>query len=202
MMTTPQAPRMVNTSCEKESGERVSSGHAGRNPSRDTARSPKYRGGRGGAWTGFTHVLLLPVPGVRRVQPGVSHLGRGVGVGCGRTTEGKVSVERGGRVDKSNPGCSWRGSGNSRTFGRLTCHAAGLLGDGALGHRVEAAGQRGRGAENTGHGLAAEDRSRECDPRGAKYPGSRGVKPDSRVQGSIARHPSASRAAKSSQETG
>jgi len=48
MMTTPQAPRMVNTSCEKESGERVSSGHAGRNPSRDTARSPKYRGGRGG----------------------------------------------------------------------------------------------------------------------------------------------------------
>lgn len=120
-----------------------------------------------------------------------------MGSAAGGRRRGRSASERGGRVDKSNPGCSWRGSGNSRTFGRLTCHAAGLLGDGALGHRVEAAGQRGRGAENTGHGLAAEDRSRECDPRGAKYPGSRGVKPDSRVQGSIARHPSASRAAKS-----
>lgn len=120
-----------------------------------------------------------------------------MGSAAGGRRRGRSASERGGRVDKSNPGCSWRGSGNSRTFGRLTCHAAGLLGDGALGHRVEAAGQRGRGAENTGHGLAAEDRSRECDPRGAKYPGSRGLKPDSRVQGSIARHPSASRAAKS-----
>jgi len=120
-----------------------------------------------------------------------------LGSAAGGRRRGRSASERGGRVDKSNPGCSWRGSGNSRTFGRLTCHAAGLLGDGALGHRVEAAGQRGRGAENTGHGLAAEDRSRECDPRGAKYPGSRGLKPDSRVQGSIARHPSASRAAKS-----
>ena len=110
-----------------------------------------------------------------------------MGSAAGGRRRGRSASERGGRVDKSNPGCSWRGSGNSRTFGRLTCHAAGLLGDGALGHRVEAAGQRGRGAENTGHGLAAEDRSRECDPRGAKYPGSRGLKPDSRVQGSIAR---------------
>jgi hypothetical protein len=124
-------------------------------------------------------------------------LGGALGSAAGGRRRGRSASERGGRVDKSNPGCSWRGSGNSRTFGRLTCHAAGLLGDGALGHRVEAAGQRGRGAENTGHGLAAEDRSRECDPRGAKYPGSRGLKPDSRVQGSIARHPSASRAAKS-----
>ena len=125
-------------------------------------------------------------------------MGGALGSAAGGRRRGRSASERGGRVDKSNPGCSWwRGSGNSRTFGRLTCHAAGLLGDGALGHRVEAAGQRGRGAENTGHGLAAEDRSRECDPRGAKYPGSRGLKPDSRVQGSIARHPSASRAAKS-----
>ena len=125
-------------------------------------------------------------------------MGGALGSAAGGRRRGRSASERGGRVDKSNPGCSWRGSGNSRTFGRLTCHAAGLLGDGALGHRVEAAGQRGRGAENTGHGLAAEDRSRECDPRGAKYPGSRGLKPDSRVQGSIARRtPSASRAAKS-----
>ena len=124
-------------------------------------------------------------------------MGGALGSAARGRRRGRSASERGGRVDKSNPGCSWRGSGNSRTFGRLTCHAAGLLGDGALGHRVEAAGQRGRGAENTGHGLAAEDRSRECDPRGAKYPGSRGLKPDSRVQGSIARHPSASRAAKS-----
>ena len=121
-------------------------------------------------------------------------MGGALGSAAGGRRRGRSASERGGRVDKSNPGCSWRGSGNSRTFGRLTCHAAGLLGDGALGHRVEAAGQRGRGAENTGHGLAAEDRSRECDPRGAKYPGSRGLKPDSRVQGSIARLPSASRA--------
>ena len=124
-------------------------------------------------------------------------MGGALGSAAGGRRRGRSASERGGRVDKSNPGCSWRGSGNSRTLGRLTCHAAGLLGDGALGHRVEAAGQRGRGAENTGHGLAAEDRSRECDPMGAKYPGSRGLKPDSRVQGSIARHPSASRAAKS-----
>ena len=101
-------------------------------------------------------------------------MGGALGSAAGGRRRGRSASERGGRVDKSNPGCSWRGSGNSRTFGRLTCHAAGLLGDGALGHRVEAAGQRGRGAENTGHGLAAEDRSRECDPRGAKYPGSRG----------------------------
>ena len=113
-------------------------------------------------------------------------MGGALGSAAGGRRRGRSASERGGRVDKSNPGCSWRGSGNSRTFGRLTCHAAGLLGDGALGHRVEAAGQRGRGAENTGHGLAAEDRSRECDPRGAKYPGSRGLE-DSRVQGSIAR---------------
>ena len=46
--------------------------------------------------------------------------------------------------------------GNSATFGALTGHAAGLLGDGALGDCVQAAGQRGGGAENTGHGLAAE----------------------------------------------
>ena len=93
-------------------------------------------------------------------------MGGALGSAAGGRRRGRSASERGGRVDKSNPGCSWRGSGNSRTLGRLTCHAAGLLGDGALGHRVEAAGQRGRGAENTGHGLAAEDRSRECDPEG------------------------------------
>ena len=111
--------------------------------------------------------------------------------------EGQRRSEAGELTNPTPDARGGAGQGNSRTFGRLTCHAAGLLGDGALGHRVEAAGQRGRGAENTGHGLAAEDRSRECDPMGAKYPGSRGLKPDSRVQGSIARHPSASRAAKS-----
>ena len=69
-------------------------------------------------------------------------MGGALGSAAGGRRRGRSASERGGRVDKSNPGCSWRGSGNSRTFGRLTCHAAGLLGDGALGHRVEAAGQR------------------------------------------------------------
>ena len=104
-------------------------------------------------------MLLLPVLGVGRVQPGVGHLGRGVRVGCGRRDEGARGRSASADETIIQPRMRRREVGNSATFGALTGHAAGLLGDGALGDCVQAAGQRGGGAENTGHGLAAEVRS-------------------------------------------
>ena len=61
-----QPPRMVNTSCGEEGREIVSSGRAvGTLASlRARSRKEKYRGYLRGLWTGFTHVLLLPVLGL------------------------------------------------------------------------------------------------------------------------------------------
>ena len=80
-------------------------------------------------------------------------------VGCGRRDEGARGRSASADETIIQPRMRRREVGNSATFGALTGHAAGLLGDGALGDCVQAAGQRGGGAENTGHGLAAEVRS-------------------------------------------
>ena len=145
MMTTPQAPRMVNTSCEKESGERVSSGHAGRNPSRDTARSPKYRGGRGG---GVDRVYSRAPPSSSRGSTGPT---RGKPAWEGRW--GRLREDDGGEGQRrseadelTNPTPDARGagretagrSGDSHAMPRV-CWAMGPLGT--------ALRRRARGAE-------------------------------------------------------
>lgn len=148
MMTTPQAPRMVNTSCEKESGERVSSGHAGRNPSRDTARSPKYRGGRG---EGVDRVYSRAPPSSSRGSTGPT---RGKPPWEGRW--GRLREDDGGEGQRrseagelTNPTPDARGGAGRETAGRSgdshamprVCWAMGPLGT-ALRRRARGAAAR------------------------------------------------------------
>ena len=138
-MTRPQPPRMVNTTCSSFQFAGLpgsSQGYA----TLGGALGSAARNGR------------------RRVREGQRQgSSRRVELDAERAfTSGRASVRplgrhprATGRVEKYPTGAQSEGFG-ARGWER-TGHATGGLGHGALGHRVEAAGQGGGGAKNSGH---------------------------------------------------